>query len=173
MEDIRLLKKVKTEINNLDSDAYLKDDEVFIIDSCYSLESLNQLLDTMIERLNTSDKALIDDKTAGALSELAILMDETLKLKANQTCENTDYRTGFLSALSIVEGFIAVRKGILQDRFKVFYQLLFANDSVGDVYDVLDDAIDATKKDVKIVGILRNTIITETDTLVERVWTRE
>lgn len=173
MSNVDLLRRVRTEIKNLDSDQYIKDNEGFIIDSCYSEESLMKLMDRLIESEKTKGIESTEDKVS-AVKELNNLHDEITAIKKQQDCPNRDYYTGFLSALSIVEGLIAIRKGILMDKYKVFYTVQYTDKSkVSPVFDYIDDAIKEAEQKEEIVGILRNAVITENDVSIERVWTRE
>lgn len=53
---IELLKTAKSEINNLESDAFIEDGEGFITDDCISFNKVNKVFDNMISEISKMDK---------------------------------------------------------------------------------------------------------------------
>ena len=112
--------------------------------------------------------------TVSAIDELESLETEIAQYKRNQTSSNRDYYTGFISALSMLEGAIAIRKGVLDSRFKVYYTVLFDDtEKVSPIFATMDDALKVATTNKEVNSVLKNVVITESDVSVVRIWSRE
>lgn len=112
MSNLELLDKIRKGINDLNSSAYLKDSHGYIIDSCYSsgdIESVLSEIEKEIEESKTSEQSAL-------LEELDIVYNEIYTMKKKQNSTNRDYYTGFVSACSVLEGFVALRKEQIQNK---------------------------------------------------------
>ena len=69
---------------------------------------INKLWSLEYQKNPESETTIALNMAIMCLEAWDILQTEIRKLKVNQECENQDYYTGFMSALSIVEGIMAI-----------------------------------------------------------------
>lgn len=72
---------------------------------------MKKILKRMLTSNLTADEYKAVKSAIVAMENWERLKNEVHRLKRNQSSENQDYRTGFISALSNVEGLMAVIEG--------------------------------------------------------------